>query len=137
MSENKVKRVCKRRKAGERFGMLVTIAPTGRRQNGCIVWECKCDCGNTVFAASGNLVSGNTTSCGCKRGKDITGHKYGKLTAIRATDKRKNGCIVWECICDCGIKVNVPISYLCNGTKRSCGVCNAKYIKTKRTKDNE
>lgn len=29
------------------------------------MWLCKCDCGNIIKAASQNLKSGNTKSCGC------------------------------------------------------------------------
>lgn len=28
-------------------------------------WHCVCDCGNTTYVFSGNLISGNTKSCGC------------------------------------------------------------------------
>lgn len=30
-------------------------------------WLCKCDCGNTIISQGGNLRSGATTNCGCKR----------------------------------------------------------------------
>lgn len=30
------------------------------------MWLCTCDCGGTTIVNAGNLVSGNTTSCGCK-----------------------------------------------------------------------
>ena len=29
------------------------------------LWECKCDCGNFCYVSRGNLVDGNTKSCGC------------------------------------------------------------------------
>jgi hypothetical protein len=51
---------------GKRFGRLVVIAPTEKRhkKNG-VIWECKCDCGKTVFAASSKLSSMDVRSCGC------------------------------------------------------------------------
>ena len=52
---------------GQRFGQLIAVRPTSKRQKGCIVWECKCDCGKTTFANTNNLRSGNSTSCGCSR----------------------------------------------------------------------
>ena len=36
-----------------------------RDANGRILWNCKCDCGNTVEATSSELKSGNRKSCGC------------------------------------------------------------------------
>ena len=50
---------------GQRFGRLVAVCPTEKRSGTSIVWECRCDCGNTTYAAAGSLKSGNTNSCGC------------------------------------------------------------------------
>jgi hypothetical protein len=50
---------------GERFGKLVVVAAAGRNKLKKVIWECKCDCGNTTTVAAGSLVTGNTTSCGC------------------------------------------------------------------------
>ena len=33
---------------------------------------------------------------------DITGEKFGKLTAIRPVGRNKHGKIMWEFLCDCG-----------------------------------
>lgn len=33
---------------------------------------------------------------------DITGKKFGRLTAIEPTDRRHSGSVVWLCKCDCG-----------------------------------
>jgi len=30
---------------------------------------------------------------------DLTGQKFGRLTAIEMTDKRKNNSVVWKCLC--------------------------------------
>lgn len=54
---------------------------------------------------------------------DITGMRSGKLVAVAPTDMRKNGKIVWECICDCGNTTfatsnDIKMKYVC-----SCG-CN-------------
>ena len=55
--------------SGMRFGSLVAIAPTEERKHGSIVWECKCDCGNTKYASAECLLSGNVKSCGCIRSR--------------------------------------------------------------------
>jgi hypothetical protein len=51
--------------AGQRFGRLVGVCSTDRRQGHNIVWRCACDCGNTVEVAAANLRSGHSQSCGC------------------------------------------------------------------------
>lgn len=31
---------------GQKFNMLTVLNITDKRQNGSVVWHCKCDCGN-------------------------------------------------------------------------------------------
>lgn len=51
---------------GQQFGRLTAIRPTSDHDAaGSIVWECKCDCGNTVFYSVNRLTQGRTLSCGC------------------------------------------------------------------------
>lgn len=57
--------------AGQRFGRLVAVEPVGKHRSRAILWRCACDCGNEIIAQSINLISGNTTSCGCKRDERI------------------------------------------------------------------
>jgi hypothetical protein len=49
---------------GQEFGRLTAIDVTVR--GGKTYWRCRCLCGNEIEVAGGNLVSGNSTSCGCK-----------------------------------------------------------------------
>lgn len=49
----------------QKYGRLTAIRPTEQRSGKSVVWECLCDCGNTVFARATLLASGHTTSCGC------------------------------------------------------------------------
>lgn len=57
--------------------------------------------------------------------KNISGQRFGKLTAVTPTDQRKNKRVVWECKCDCGNTVYLPISYLTTGDTKSCGCLKA------------
>ena len=50
---------------GQRFGRLIALRPTSRRELGKVVWLCQCDCGNTTFKTSNALKTGNVRSCGC------------------------------------------------------------------------
>lgn len=57
---------------------------------------------------------------------DITGERYGKLTAIAPTDERtKNGGIKWFFRCDCGKEKVIPANSVRSGLIKSCG-CMAK-----------
>lgn len=70
-TEHKVERMKKVGQANakditnQKFGKLVAIKPVGSADYGGVLWECKCDCGNTHIAEYSNLVNGNVKSCGC------------------------------------------------------------------------
>lgn len=54
---------------GETYGKLLVISFSHKDKHGDIYYSCKCECGKTVVVRSSNLLKGNTTSCGCNRGK--------------------------------------------------------------------
>ena len=49
--------------------------------------------------------------------KNLTGQKFGKLTALNPTEKRKRGVVIWDCVCDCGNKIEVTTTDLTCGRK--------------------
>jgi len=56
---------------GRKFGRLTVesegstnVSPCGAKQ---AMWNCRCECGKTVIVSAGNLRTGHTTSCGCRR----------------------------------------------------------------------
>lgn len=53
--------------------------------------------------------------------KDITGQKFGRLTAIKCIGSNKHKQRVWECLCDCGKTTNVYTALLLSENTRSCG----------------
>ena len=75
---------------GERFGSLVVVddLPSEKveTRNGKTVYYymhlCQCDCGNMVKVQRSNLISGNTTSCGCVR-------KAIRTETIREVNRRR------------------------------------------------
>lgn len=54
-------------------------------------------------------------------GHDITSQRFGRLIALRPTDKRQSRCVVWELACDCGGTAYVGVNALRNGMVSSCG----------------
>lgn len=109
--------------SGKRYGKLTVLEKTDKRKNGCIVWHCRCDCGNTVELSSRELKEGVTTSCGCEsRPKDLTGQRFGSLTVLEKTEKRtSNRSVLWRCRCDCGKEVLLGRNVLTSGNTTSCG----------------
>lgn len=114
---------------GQKFGKLTALYPTEKRTiENYIIWQCKCDCGNECEVSSGNLLRGHTQSCGClikeknaEKIKDLTGQRFGKLVAIKPTEKRNGSSVIWECQCDCGNITYVRSSALCQKITQSCG----------------
>lgn len=112
---------------GQRFGKLLVISRAPNR-NGRVCWRCRCDCGNEHFANAHELKAGKCKSCGCKKREkgtyyvDLTGMRFGRLTALYPTDKRsKKASVYWHCRCDCGTEVDVTEDALKHGNYKSCG----------------
>ena len=121
---------------GQRFGNLIAkkfiCYDKKYRDN----WLFQCDCGNEKIMPAANVKWGRVRSCGCLRRshidkvikKDLTGQRFGRLTAIRPTERRDaSGSIVWECRCDCGTTVYLSVNVLNIGKTQSCGcLCREK-----------
>lgn len=54
---------------GKTYGILNVIKFDHKDKKGNLYYSCKCQCGRKVVVRSSNLLSGNTTSCGCLSGK--------------------------------------------------------------------
>lgn len=75
---------------GKRFGSLVVlrrvddkISPKGYKKP---QYECACDCGNMKVVVKGNLLTGNTTSCGCYK-KELDHKRFLKHGYAENPDK--------------------------------------------------
>lgn len=95
---------------------------------------CSCKDHTIIQVRGGNLTSGNTKSCGCKRretmreiGKrsshlDLLGQVFEDLTVIEDTKTKTSwNAEIWKCRCSCGNIKYVPTSELTTGRVRSCG----------------
>lgn len=115
----------------QKFGKLTVIRRAPNKNNK-VFWECQCDCGNKTIVRSDQLIRGITKSCGClhkenaskigrQNFKDLTGQKFGKLTAIYPIKSILNSKYYWFCTCDCGNTVEVLGTSLTSGGTKSCG----------------
>lgn len=114
------------------FGYVVPIKMLYIDNGGHAIWMCKCDCGNIIKTSSNNLLSGKTTSCGCRHYEsnaiDLTGKKFGKLTAkyyIRGNGKTKRK---WFCECECGNSTIVCTWDLIRENTLSCGCMKQSHM---------
>ena len=53
--------------------------------------------------------------------KDMTGQRFGRLTALACVGKNRFNRLLWLCRCDCGQNTTVVGNHLRNGNTRSCG----------------
>ena len=128
---------------GEKVGRLTVLARAEKKVHGRVGWLCKCVCGREVKVSGKDLRSRHTRSCGClavetrmahciNSFKDLSGKNFGKLTAVRKTGERRNRCIVWYCVCECGGEKYATSSALLRGHVRSCGCLKCLNLEGKR-----
>lgn len=107
-----------------KFGMLTAVRQTEEQENGSVVFEWKCDCGNTVFKTVDAVKYMNNKNCGCRvtRRFDITGQRFGKLVAVQSTNERRHGTnVVWEWKCDCGGSAFLTLNEVKQRKNPNCG----------------
>jgi hypothetical protein len=56
--------------------------------------------------------------------KDISGQKFGRLTAVEYRGTNYRHSAMWLCVCECGKEHVVDRNCLIKGTTRSCGCLN-------------
>lgn len=120
--------------SGQRFGRLTAVKYVGSNKGWGAIWECVCDCGNTVNVKKGSLMTGGTKSCGCLNREqlltpkyDLTGNQFGFLKVIKQMKcSSKNNGTNWLCLCEnCGAEVIVSQHSLTQG-QMSCGCVKSK-----------
>lgn len=115
---------------GNKYGRLTVIKLLPeRKSNGGAVWLCRCDCGQELPVAAGNLLRGTTRSCGCLRRDDLSGQQFGRLTveSLGSKSGAGNGAY-WLCRCVCGNYCEVQASKLKSGYTKSCGCIKSDNI---------
>lgn len=67
---------------GLEFGNLTAIKPCGFNKHRNVLWLCKCKCGKLHIASAGDIISGNTKSCGCLKNRPKHGQAGSRLYRI-------------------------------------------------------
>ena len=60
--------------------------------------------------------------------KDLTGQRFGRLTAIEIAGKDARGCMMWRFRCDCGKEVVARGTSVTGGDQKSCGCLRAELL---------
>jgi hypothetical protein len=74
---------------GRTYGLL-TVRCVADRTSNPITWLCDCACGKKSVIRRGNLVSGNTKSCGCEENKFHTQHGHAGATGRESSPTYKS-----------------------------------------------
>jgi hypothetical protein len=117
--------------AGHRFGRLTVHNSCGYK-DGHQIWNCQCDCGESIKVNTNSLSMGNTKSCGCLRmdvvrqraihnRQRFVGEKFGRLCVLERDGSNRRGNSIWKCQCDCGNVILVDGSNLRSSNSISCG----------------
>lgn len=77
---------------GKKFNKLLVLERVENDKKGRVMYKCKCDCGNFKIIRSSSIISGNTKSCGCAKGRKNNNPYYGtRLYSIWSN--MKNRCM--------------------------------------------
>ena len=122
---------------GQRFGYLLALERAENMNNGtATAWRCVCDCGNETVVRLDQLKSGAVKSCGCynqelaskRQLDDLTGKRFYRLTVADRNGSSPAGAVLWNCVCDCGVKTVVSAGNLRSGAVKSCGCLNVERL---------
>ena len=67
-----------------------------------------------------------------RKTEDLTGQKFGRLTAIGGYD-RSTGITYWDFQCDCGTVKSIPARSVKNGAISSCGCLKSDVTRERKT----
>lgn len=82
-------------RTGQTYGELTVLGYAGSNNRGQANWICRCSCGSEKVVFGGNLNSGHTLSCGCKKGRLTHGeNRIGK----RSVEYQTLAGIIQRCL---------------------------------------
>lgn len=114
--------------SGVKRGHLTVLKRNGSDRVSNALWLCKCACGKEVSIRAMYLKRGRQMFCSrtCPLHSeemcvDITGQKFGRLTAIARVGSSAGGTAIWAFSCDCGEEVEFKHYTVRIGHTSSCG----------------
>lgn len=132
--------------SGKTFGMIIVL-DKHKRENNCIKWLCRCECGTEKYCIASSLKDGTTVSCGCYKNK-ITSQRQSKIDKHIGLSNTimKNECKIltrdtpssngknkrWKIVCYCGVEFTVHERSLVNDKVNGCHKCTRYRVKYKK-----
>lgn len=126
-------------KTGRVYGKLTVVELHSRGPK--TKWLCVCSCGTQVIVNGNNLVSGNTSSCGCKivdarsrRKVDLTGATSGFLQYMSEVEASNRPRVI--CLCRaCGNNHEMARATFLDQRDISCGCKSREFASIDRSKN--
>lgn len=116
---------------GQKYGSLTVIGRAPNRGPH-VYWQCKCDCGDIKEVRSQHLREGKIKTCAHCNANTIVGQVFGSQKVLRATSKRADTYILYECECvNCGNITLKPSHYL-KQEHKFCENCRSNDISNQR-----
>lgn len=82
---------------GKKINKFYVIKYKGKNNNGCAVWECKCECGNIKIIPGTSLRNGHIKSCGClKLCPNENEYKEKIKKRLLKYSKKQGDCLIWH-----------------------------------------
>ena len=113
---------------GKQSGYLTVERRVESDKEGNAQWLCRCTCGNQVVVRAMYLRNGKQKFCSKQcplytipQRHEITGEKFGRLTAIAYVKSTPGGEAIWSFGCDCGKEVEFSQYTVRTGHTQSCG----------------
>jgi 5-methylcytosine-specific restriction endonuclease McrA len=113
---------CYKNLVGQRFGRLLVMERTERRQGRQIIWRCLCSCGKETFVRTGSLTSLWTQSCGCLNRDVITTHGKSKTKEYNTArnriryERKRNQDGEWTILMEICLRDYQPACVVCGST---------------------
>ena len=116
---------------GQKYGNLTVIGRAPNRGKH-VYWQCKCDCGDIKEIRSQHLREGKIKTCTHCNANTIVGKTFGNWKVLRATDKKFETYILYECKCiKCGNTTLKTSSFL-KQKHKFCDNCRSNDISNQR-----
>lgn len=81
---------------GNKYNRLLVDNYVGKNKHGHPLWDCSCDCGNSLITSSGQLKQGKTKSCGCLNIEMLAERNLKKTIEVTGGEKPATSYLAYQ-----------------------------------------